>query len=263
MALIKAYWPVRAQTRQLVEAATRCRQGASTAGACGRSSTFPGLGLAQAVVRRHHGSGLRWTGAAAACLAVTLVILTMFLLESSADRHTRSGTAAALPVSAITIVEEWEGGSRALVPGERIETGRGRLKVLVVNGSHRIVLNGDTRLSIEALAAGDRIGCLVKLHSGEIFAHVEQDGGRFTVATAHGTALIAGTTFDVRVTARETMLIVAEGTVRFASPTGAVQVTPGRTSTIVGDAAPTAPAWCQVAQLTAWAERGKGQTPRV
>jgi hypothetical protein len=127
------------------------------------------------------------------------------------------------------------------------------LETLVINGKHRLMMNTNTVLAVEPLVENSHLGCLVKLASGRIYTHVEHDGNPFIVDTAHGQAVITGTTFDVEVTDVSTTLIVIEGTVQFESQEGVANVTAGQTSEIIGQSAPSIPLSCNTAKLTTWA----------
>jgi ferric-dicitrate binding protein FerR (iron transport regulator) len=149
--------------------------------------------------------------------------------------------------------------------GTRIQTATGHVESLVLGGRHQLVMNADSRLSVEPLVENGRIGCLVRLDAGEICAHVEHDGGRFVVETAHGRATITGTVFDVKVMAAGTSLVVVEGSVRFESLAGTggatrtVRVAAGQQSTITAASRlPSPPAACDAAALTAWAGMSRG-----
>ncbi|MHC4364778.1 MAG: FecR domain-containing protein, partial [Planctomycetota bacterium] len=118
-------------------------------------------------------------------------------------------------------------------------------------------MNSNTTLSIRPLAKDSRVGCLVSLTLGEILVHVEHDGNPFVVATPHGKALIAGTTFNIKATNNTTTLAVARGSVQFGTDITFVEVLSGRLSKIIGQSAPTTPVLCDAAKLTAWATRHK------
>jgi hypothetical protein len=131
------------------------------------------------------------------------------------------------------------------------------------------VMNAGTRLSIVPLAENNRVGCLVSLALGEICVRAEHDGNPFVVRTAHGWATITGTTFDVKATATDTTLVVAEGSVRFESlrrpfpatsgDKAAVQVEAGQQSTIAASSLlPSTPRACNARALTAWARANRG-----
>jgi hypothetical protein len=122
------------------------------------------------------------------------------------------------------------------------------------------VLNQNTSLSAEPLLKKKLVGCAVRLNFGEIFVHVESDGCPFVVSTAHGRAIITGTTFDVKTTNDSTTLVVAEGTVQFESEKGFEVITSGQTSKIVGRSGPTKPTECNSSELTTWAIGEKVRT---
>ena len=142
---------------------------------------------------------------------------------------------------------------RILIPANQRIASTDELKMLVINGRHRMMMNTNTILAVESLIENNNTGCLVKLASGRIYTHVEHDGNPFVVDTAHGNAVITGTTFDVKVTDDNTTLVVSEGTVQFESENGVVNVAAGQTSKIAGQSAPSIPLSCNTAKLTAWA----------
>ncbi|MBN2591227.1 MAG: FecR domain-containing protein [Sedimentisphaerales bacterium] len=110
-----------------------------------------------------------------------------------------------------------------------------------------------TTLLITPLTPNEYIGCIVNLSFGRIYAHVEHDGNPFFVETAHGKAIITGTTFDIETNQTETKLIVAEGSVKFTSQAGSVDVLSGYFSEIFAKQAPIQPSLCDTKKLTAWA----------
>jgi len=196
---------------------------------------------------------LRRIGAAAACLLIGALIWLVFLahskpgvaLESTAKQVTSSPKA---PIK-IEVVSET---GNIVIPTDHQITAAKELKNLIINDKHKIALNYHTVLKVEPLIENSRLGCLVKLTSGEIFADVEHDGSPFVVSTAHGRAFITGTSFDVKVADTTTTLVVTEGTVQFESEKDVVQVAAGQTSEIVGRSAPTKPISCNTTKLTAW-----------
>jgi hypothetical protein len=146
-----------------------------------------------------------------------------------------------------------------LIPADRQIVSSDELKTLIIDGRHRMVMNTNTILAVESLRENDNTGCLVKLDTGRIYAHVEHEGDPFIVDTVHGKAVITGTTFDVKVTDESTTLVVSEGTVQFESEKGVVKVAAGQTSEIVGQSAPSIPLSCNIAELTAWATGDKAK----
>ena len=155
-------------------------------------------------------------------------------------------------------IEPVSDNGNILIPANRQIVSSDELKTLIIDDKHRIVMNTNTILAVESLRENSNTGCLVKLDSGRIYTHVQHDGNPFVVDTAHGKAVITGTTFDVKVTDESTTLVVSEGTVRFESEKGAVKVTAGQISKIIGKSAPSIPLSCNTAELTAWAT---GYTP--
>ena len=110
-------------------------------------------------------------------------------------------------------------------------------KTLRINNNRYMTLNTGTELSI----IPHNLGCIVKLEKGEIDTQVEHDGKPFIVATAHGRAVITGTTFNIKTNNRQMNLTVTEGTVRFESDKGFVNVKAGYTSAIAANSQPTNP----------------------
>jgi hypothetical protein len=149
------------------------------------------------------------------------------------------------------VIELANGGH--IAPGTDIQTTDGEIKSLVLNGKHRITMNAGTRLSIQSFLEADRAGCLVSLTLGEVNVHVENDGHPFIVQTAHGRAVVTGTTFDVKATNACTTLVVVEGSVRFESEKDFVEVASGQISKIIEHSTPTNPVLCNATELTAWA----------
>jgi hypothetical protein len=130
-----------------------------------------------------------------------------------------------------------------------------KLKTVIINEKHRMVMNFDTVLMVEPLIENTYFGCLVKLAAGEIFAHVklENDNNPFVVETVHGKAVIKGTLFDMKAMSNSTTLVVTEGIVQFVSERGTVDVAAEQMSEIVALTAPTKPIACDNLELTAWA----------
>lgn len=192
--------------------------------------------------------------AVAACLVIGILTWITFSIHSTpkiAPKLTpQQITSAPKPSVRIELVSK---NGNILVPANQQIVSADKLKTLLINGKHRMVLNSDTALSIDPLLNNERAGWMVKLTSGEIFAHVEHDGNPFVVSTAHGKAIITGTTFDVKVTDTITTLVVSEGTVQFEFEKSLVQVKTGQISKIVANSAPTKPISCNTAELTAWA----------
>lgn len=144
------------------------------------------------------------------------------------------------------------GGPSPIEPGSQIVTSEGQVKKLLINRDLCMLVNSSTTLSIRPHSEGAALGSLVDLRSGEIFARVCDDGYPFVVRTAHGQAVVEGTTLDVRATDEATTLVVVEGKVHFASKQGFVRVQAGQTSTILGRSRPSAPERCDWKPLVAW-----------
>ncbi len=169
-------------------------------------------------------------------------------------------------------VVDLTGADACIAMGATIRTPVGQSRGLILDGRHQLAMNAGTRLSIEPLVDNDRMGYLVSLTFGEVYARVEHDGNPFVVQTAFGRAAPTGAIFDVKATATDTTLVVVEGSVRFESlrspPCEAsgegrtVQVAVGQQST-VGAASPwpSGPTACDALALTAWARADRGVLP--
>ena len=192
------------------------------------------------------------------CLGMGLVFLTNRDAQKQ-ELAQPSSTQVQAIVPEITITE-----NGVAVSASRLQTTDAtNIREFLINNKHRLVMNRDTTLSVGVLAKNERLGCLIKLRSGEILAHVVHDGNPFEVRSRHGNAVITGTTFDMKVADHETALVVVEGSVRFESDKGTVHVLPGRFSQIRGISAPLEPKYCNVQIATAWARLPTGKTPIV
>jgi hypothetical protein len=228
--------------------------------------------------------GLHWKAAAiAACLVLGMLVWLICGMHGlrGVDRqmtdlqpgntHRANRPLAGAGQTPLRIALCRQGRRMPVAVGELITT-RADLKELLINDMHRLVLNQHTSISIETLRADSRIGCLIRLGEGELFAEVRHDGHPFVVEMPHGKATITGTAFDIKATPSESVLVVVEGTVRFESAAGSVQVPAGRRSTIIaagnvlaGQAGtrPSTPASCDAAVLTTWAACGRGETRMI
>jgi hypothetical protein len=190
--------------------------------------------------------------AAAACLAIGVFVWVM-LSDSTIPDEPLVNRSPSDPATAIRIEMLSPTGNVEVAAGQQISTSAGQLRTLTINDRHRLVLNGETSVSIEPLSENDRFGCIVNLDFGQIYADIEHDGRPFLVVTDYGRAVITGTTFDVKTTQFGTTLVVAEGSVRFESVKGAVEVDSDQISEILANSAPTKPRSCDATKLTAWA----------
>lgn len=196
---------------------------------------------------------LKASAAISACLVIGVFVWMAFSVHSK-PKSTPKGIiqqVAHTPKPSVKIELVSKDGN-ILIPANQQISSTDELKTLVINGKHRLMMNSNTVLAVVPLVGKSDVGCLVKLASGRIYTHVEHDGNPFIVDTAHGQAVITGTTFDVKVTDDSTTLIVSEGTVQFESQGAVVDVTVGQTSKIVGQSAPSIPLACNTAELTAW-----------
>jgi len=187
--------------------------------------------------------------AIAACLVVGISTFLTYSIYSKPK----------IDLKATVRIELVSDNGNILIPADRQIFSSDELKTLIIDGKHRIVMNTNTILAVGSLGEKSNIGCLVKLDTGRIYAHVEHEDDPFIVDTVHGKAVITGTTFDVKVTGNSTTLVVSEGTVQFESEKGFVKVAAGQTSEIVGQSAPSIPLSCNTAELTAWATSDKAK----
>lgn len=192
--------------------------------------------------------------AVAACLVVGVLTWVTFSVYSKQKivPEPIPHKAALAPKPSVKI-ELVSGNGSTLIPANQQIASRDEFKTLIINGKHRMMMNTNTILTVKPLEENSRLGCVVKLASGQIYTHVQHDGNPFVVDTACGRVVITGTTFDIKATDDSTTLVVHEGTVRFESDEGVVDVRAGQTSEIVGQSAPSSPILCNVAELTAWA----------
>jgi len=209
-----------------------------------------------AITAKHqkHQRLLHRVSAVAACLVIGASIFLAFSIYSKPKIASKSASqqVAFAPKPSVKIELVSKNG-RTLIPANRQIASNNELKTLVIDGKHRLTMNTNTVLVVEPLVEHSNIGCQVKLVSGQIYTHVQHDGNPFVVDTAHGEAVITGTTFDVKATEDSTTLVVSEGTVRFKSENGVVNVATGQTSEIVGQSSPSIPLSCNTDELTAWA----------
>ncbi len=212
--------------------------------------------------RKHHNRNVKQvkcffktSAAVAACLVIGVLTWMVFSNYSKPQTFPQDSSSqqVAFVSKPFVKVELVTNTGNIPIPSNQQITSTGQFKTLLINDKHRLMMNTNTVLTVEPFVENSDIGCLVKLASGRIYTHVEHDGNPFIVDTAHGQAVITGTTFDVKVTDNSMTLIVSEGTVQFESQEGAVNVTAGQTSEIVGQSAPSIPLSCNTAELTAWA----------
>jgi hypothetical protein len=197
--------------------------------------------------------------AAAACIVIG-ISLWFTLSNSNTFEESTTQQVAIAPAFSFKIELLSDNGTVIIPAGQVISTSTGELKTLVLNDKHQLIMNTNTTLSIKPTISDERIGCIVKLALGQIYSHVEPDGNPFVVSTAHGKAIITGTTFDIRATDATTTLVVAQGIVQFESEKGVVEVTAGQTSKIVDRSVPTQPLPCNTVELTAWATQHELKT---
>lgn len=191
--------------------------------------------------------------AVAACLVIgvfTCMVFSIYSKQKIAPELV-SDQAAFIPKQFVKI-ELLSKDGNILIPAIKQIASNDEIKVLVINGKHFMTMNINTVLAVEPLVEQNNIGCLVKLHTGRIFAHAQHDGNPFIVDTIHGKAVITGTTFDIEVKEDNTTLVVSEGTVKFESENGVVEISAGQKAEIVRQSAPTSPTSCNASELMAW-----------
>jgi hypothetical protein len=200
-------------------------------------------------------------GTVAACFVIG--VLTWMVFTNHSKHHTLSQNIVSPEVSttpkpSVKVELVKPNGNIVINTGQTIVADK-ELKTLLINGKHRMVMDTGTVLSIEPTVKHSNIGCLVKLDSGQIYAHVQHDGNPFEVHAPHGKAVITGTVFDVSVTDDKTTLVVAEGSVSFESDLGEVVVLAGHKSQLRAQSKPTEPLACNANQLIAWASEAGSQ----
>jgi len=251
--LAREHWQVSEDTLALIEKANKYVKPRMTVEEAWQDLKSRIPEFAQFEKRQKRLQLFRRAGVVAACLVVGISIFLAFSYSKPKFAQESIPEQVVFAPKPSVKVELISDNSKVLIPtGYEIAAAK-ELKSLIINDKHRIVINVDTTLAVEPLVEGSRLGCLVKLASGEILAHVEHDGNPFVVSTAHGKAVITGTIFDIKATDISTTLVVAEGTVQFESEESFVKVTADHTSEIVAQSAPTKPTSCDIAKLTAWA----------
>lgn len=192
--------------------------------------------------------------AVAACLAIGIFAWITFSIHSTPENvHKPISQQVALAPKPSVKIELVSKNDNTIIPANQQIASTDELKILVINGKHRMMMNTNTILTVKPFVESSNIGCVVKLVSGQIYTHVQHDGNPFLVDTVCGRALITGTAFDVTATNTSTTLVVSEGTVQFESEEDTVKVAAGQISRIVGQSAPSIPLSCNTAELTAWA----------
>ena len=253
--LVKQYWEVSEDTLELIEKAGQSYKPKITVEEGWKDLCRRCPDLAESTEKPKSLQLFLRIGAVAACLVIGISTWMVFsnyskphvLLPNSSSQHV-----ASVPKPSVKVELATNTGNIP-IPSDQQITSAGQLKTLLINGKHRMMINTNTSLSIEPLVKNSNIGCLIKLASGRIYAHVQHDGNPFVVDTAYGEAVITGTTFDIKATDTDTTLVVSEGTVQFKSGDDVVNVAAGQTSKIVGQSAPSIPLSCNTAELTAWA----------
>jgi len=196
-----------------------------------------------------------WRVSAVAACVVISISLWLTFSDSEVRKTAISQESATAPASIrIELLSE---NSRSIIPaGSEVRTAASELKTLLVDGTHRLVMNSHTILTIKPFIQDSRSGCAVDLKLGEILGHVKHTSSPFVVGTAHGQAVITGTIFDIKTTKGATSLVVSDGEVQFRGTNGAVKVTAGHISRIEARSAPTKPEPCDPAKWTVWALSG-------
>lgn len=189
--------------------------------------------------------------ATAACIAFGIFGWLMLLDSGTAEKPVHPHVASA-PASTIKIQLLSDNGG-VLIPADQRIASEDSIKTLIIKDKHRLIMNANTILSISPSNQNKPIGCMINMVSGQIYAHVTHDFSQFIVSTAHGRAVITGTTFDLTATNAGTTLVVVEGSIKFESKRGSAQLTTGQISRIMPNSAPTSPVSCKTVEMTAWA----------
>jgi len=260
IAVVRKYWPIGENALVLMKKSNQTATSRMTVEQGWQDLARRCPDLAQLVKHRKRLRLFYRVSAVAACLVIGVLVWrtsSFYSAPESAAKHPAKQVALESKPS-VRVELESKNGRHTIGAKQKIHSAD-ELKTLVINGKHRLIMNTNTILTIEPLLENVNIGCLVKLDSGRIYAHVEHDGNPFVVDTARGDAVITGTTFDVKVTDDSTTLVVSEGTVQFGLEKGIVKVPAGRISEIIGQTAPSNPISCNVAALTAWATGYKAE----
>jgi len=188
----REHWQVSEDTLALIEKADKYVEPRMTVkeGWEGLKRRIPEL--AQFEKRRKRLQLFRRVGAVAACFAIGIsIFLALSYSKPKFAQESIPEQVVFAPKPSIKVELVSENGNISIPAGHEITAAK-ELKTLIINDKHRMVMNVDTILTVEPLIKGSRLGCLVKLASGEILAHVEHDGNPFVVSTAHGKAVITG-----------------------------------------------------------------------
>jgi hypothetical protein len=254
MSLVKKYWSEKTENQFIIERTDQPIEHRMTAKEGWKDLLQRCPDLAVAVRHQKHQRLLHRVSAVAACLVIGVSIFLAFSIYSKPGIDPKAITLQTALASKPSVrIELLSKNGNILIPAKQQIVSNNKLKTLVLNGKHRLIMNANTVLTIEPSVQHSNIGCQVKLVSGQIYTHVQHDGNPFIVDTAHGQATITGTTFDIEAAEDGTILVVSEGTVQFESEEGAINVTAGQISKIVGQSAPSIPLFCNTAELTAWA----------
>lgn len=187
---------------------------------------------------------IKWTKQVAAMAASVLVVIGVAFV--ALNMCTPKGSVALLTDS----------GARVLAFGQQIQTGTLERKEIRLGNKHSVMANHNTKFTVNQLQRGFRHGYQINLTQGELYVEVEHDGNPFIVTTPNATAVITGTTFNIRAMNSKTDLTLVEGSVNFGSVTSEqsrVDVSTGNTSSVQGNNAPSTPTPTDVQAVVAWA----------
>lgn len=137
------------------------------------------------------------------------------------------------------------------LPGERYETGGDSRLMVTLLGPTEVRLNENSRILIH----DDR---KISVERGQVFLDVGKARRLFKVLTPSGDITVFGTTFDVRVEPEKTSVVVERGEVQIELENESLfgVLRPGQqVDVVLGQSAPLAPKWVNVATVTRWAKR--------
>lgn len=139
-------------------------------------------------------------------------------------RHAMAACVAATLAVAGWLSVTFLGGSRAWQGALVYETAPAQRQTVTLPDGSRITLGADSAVSAE-LRSDER---MLRLTRGEAYFQVAKDAKRpFVVRAGEARVRAVGTEFNVRLSARRTVVAVAEGVVRVSAPSSAEQARGG------------------------------------
>jgi hypothetical protein len=170
------------------------------------------------------------------------------------------GAAAYLPVrvAGVNGMAALRSGAK-VAPGmslgrqDEVYTDHRHLSALTLEGGVVATLDRSTGFTVERVEGGET---RLSLRAGTAFFKVDKRTQPFVVATSHADAVVTGTAFQVDIDARQTVLHVVEGAIRFRNEKGEVLVQAGQRSIARKAEKPSAPVrLLDPNPVVAWARR--------